>query len=226
MNITLFDLISPHYCSSCGEIGDVLCEHCKYDIIDEPYALCIVCRHIVAGATNLCNGCDVPFRAAWCIGERQGSLRKILDNYKFSRQRAAHKVCASLLDNRIPILPEQIRITYVSTTPPDIRRRGYDHAELIARQFARLRGLSVEKTIDRTVNRRQLGASKRQRIENAAASIYVTKALPAVPYLLIDDIYTTGATINRASQQLLAAGASEVYVAIIARQPLEKTSRI
>lgn len=203
-----------------------MCEYCKYDIIDSGFTGCLVCRHPTSGSDNLCGNCRRWFSRAWCVGERHDVLREIIDKYKFSRMRAAGALCGELLDRALPILPADTIVTYITTTPRDIRRRGYDHARLIAMAFAKRRGLKVEKTIDRISNHRQFGASKKQRIENAAKSIAVYKHLSPAPYLLIDDIYTTGATMNWASEQLLRGGASEVYIAVVARQPLEKDSSI
>lgn len=226
MIVSLSNLLAPHYCSSCGEIGSVLCEYCKYDIIEDRFMNCVVCGNIIADVTNLCKSCHVPFSKAWCVGERHQVLRRLLDDYKFNRRRSNHSVCADLLDDCLPVLPGDTKVTFVTTTPPDVRRRGYDHAQLIAKRFAKIRGLDIEKTIVRPTYRRQFGASKQERINNAAESIRVDKTVQNVPYLLIDDIYTTGATVARASEQLLAAGAREVYVAILARQPLEKSRHI
>jgi len=226
MNISLSNLLAPHYCTSCGEIGDVLCEYCKYDIVEDRYAQCIVCRRIVNGNTNLCSSCQEPFVRAWCVGERQETLRTLIDNLKFERARVVYKACGDLLDRVIPVLPPNTVVTYVTTAAPDIRRRGYDHAALIAQDFAKRRHLTLARTIDRPVYRRQFGASRRERIANAKESIVVTKTLSPVPYLLIDDVYTTGATLARASAELQRAGAREVYAAVIARQPLEKLTHI
>jgi len=72
-----------------------------------------------------------------------------------------------------------------------------------------------------------LGATKRAREIQAAAAFAARGSIDTdQPYLLIDDVYTTGATIRHAAQQLVDAGASAVWVAVICRQPLDQRATI
>lgn len=222
MKVRLSDILAPHYCLSCGEIGRILCEYCKYDITSEAYGKCIKCGHISPFSSNLCRGCAVPYSRAWCVGERQDMLETILDAYKFNRTKSAAKVLGSLLDAILPALPKDIVVTYVTTIRPHIRQRGYDHARLFAKDFAKRRGLKCQQTLIRTSNTRQLGANRRQRIENAKRAFIPKPSIENQTYLLIDDIYTTGSTLEYATKALRKAGASNVMIAVIARQPLEK----
>lgn len=219
---SLANVLAPHYCLSCGEIGSVLCEYCKYDIVEDAYQKCIVCGHISPVSSNLCRSCHLPYRTAWCVGERHDTLQSLLDNYKFMRMKSAARVLGGLLDEVIPILPEETIVTYLTTIQSHIRQRGYDHARLIAKDFAKRRGYSFEQTLLRNTNVHQLGASRRQRRENARQTFSTKLSVKNTRYLLIDDIYTTGSTLEYASKALLEGGASEVMVAVIARQPLEK----
>jgi len=217
----LADTFAPHYCCSCGEIGAVLCEHCKYNITCESFERCVVCLGPAKPSSNLCSSCRTPYARAWCVGERSDALKAAINLYKYHSTRAAAEIFADLLDETVPILSPQTRVVAVPTITSHIRMRGYDHVERIAQLFAARRGLVVERTLSRTSNLHQQGASRRQRLEQAKCAFHFEPTDP-VPHLLVDDVYTTGATLHYAAQALRDAGASEVYIAVLSRQPLEK----
>ena len=180
----------------------------------------MLCHRLAKPTENLCNNCPASFTRAWCAGDRREGLRELIDRYKFERTRAAHAPLAALLDATLPSFPADITVVSVPTIAPHIRIRGYDHAALIARQFARLRGHSYTPSIVRASNTVQRGAGRKQRFQQVKQA-FAAEACNG-RYLLIDDISTTGATLEYASRALLNAGADEVWVAVVAAQPLEK----
>lgn len=215
------NLIAPHYCSSCGDVGKILCENCKYDISQEPYSRCLQCASAVSGGEARCYGCSLPYSRAWCVGEKNDGLERLIDAHKFERAKAASQVFSELLDSTLPQLPRSVTIVPVPTVATHIRQRGYDHTLLLARSLGKLRSLPVATPLKRLTNDTQRGASKRER-EAQAKRAFGCEALNGGCYLLLDDVYTTGSTVRYAAEALLAAGADEVWVGIIARQPLEK----
>ena len=220
MQHSLLSLLVPHYCCSCGSIGSLMCQYCKYDIINEPYEACIVCHKLAKPTENLCSQCKVPFTRAWCAGDRREGLKVLINTFKFERARAAHLPLVDIIHHSLPSLPPDTQIVPVPTIAPHIRVRGYDQTALLARRFAKLRGLPYTSVLRRTTNTMQRGASRKQRIEQAKRT-FSAQGCSGV-YMVIDDITTTGATLQYAAQALLDAGAHEVWVAVIACQPLEK----
>jgi predicted amidophosphoribosyltransferase len=103
--------------------------------------------------------------------------------------------------------------------------RGYDHAALLACAFARRRNLGFTTVLGRADDSVQQGASKAQRLAQAKRA-FRCDATKSVPHLLIDDVFTTGATVRYAAEALRNAGASEVYVAVLSRQLLEKPTHL
>lgn len=222
----LVDLFAPHYCCSCGAIGAVLCEYCKYNIVSEPYEGCILCRHITKPSENLCDTCSASFTHAWVVGSRTGSLKKIIDDYKFERTRAAYRVLSEVFAAILPALPTDIEIVPVPTINRHVRIRGYDHMYLIARRLARSRGLPYSRCLRRATSTVQRGANRTVRQQQAASAFTTRNVRMGARYLLIDDVSTTGATLEHAARALRAAGAREVWVAVLATQPLENGSDI
>lgn len=101
---TLLSTISPHLCYACGRIGAILCENCKYDISYDRFGECILCSS-VGEPRGICSTCKPCFSRAWCVGQRKGVLRKVIDDYKFENVMAAHVPLAALLSTVIGTLP-------------------------------------------------------------------------------------------------------------------------
>lgn len=218
---TLLSSIAPHLCCSCGKIGAILCDNCKYNISDGGIHDCIICGdkyHV----SNMCRDCSEITQRGWCVGQRTDTLRKLINDYKFENMKAAHKILANLLDSCVDHLPESTVVVPIPTVPAHIRQRGYDHTKLIARSFARCRGLQYQPILKRATNTRQRDATRSMRIAQARQAFMVPSALsPNRPYLLLDDIVTTGATLMYGAKALRMAGAEQVWVAAVARQPLD-----
>lgn len=213
--------LAPHYCCSCGEIGSLLCESCKYDIIEEDGFGCLLCGHL-AGETGVCGGCSRILERAWYAGERTGGLEELVNRYKFGYARAAFRPLGDLLLACLPNLPQGTVVVPVPTVRPHIRQRGYDHTLLLAQYVAKRRGLVLGRPVGRLAATVQRGADRKQRIAQAKAAFKVeTKLQKGIPYLLIDDVVTTGATISYAAKAMRAADATEVWAAAVARQPLD-----
>ena len=218
---TLLSLIAPHHCCGCGKVGSLLCNNCKYNIISEPESTCLVCGR-PCGVSGICNNCRVPYSKAWCVGKRQDTLQRLVGLYKFERVKAGYNVLATLLLETIPELPSDVIVVPVPTVASHVRERGYDHTLLIAKSFAKSRGLRLSQALARSTHTKQRQATAATRNAQAKAAFNVPKRLSLdVPYLLIDDIMTTGATLKYAAKVLKQAGASQVWVAIIARQTLD-----
>jgi len=168
-----------------------------------------------------CAGCDLPFSKAWITGVREAELSRVIGDFKWARTYEAHKSLAMLLDQTLPILPRSTIVLFIPTITHHKRIRGYDHAELIARSFAKMRGLQVRSVLGRKNNTVQHKATKSERQRQAEVAFTCKQQLiSTVPYLIIDDVVTTGSTIKAATRVLKGAGANEVWVAAIARQPL------
>lgn len=213
----LLSHLAPHLCYSCGRIGSILCDNCKYDITEEPFSACVMCNEVFS-VNGLCSKCKAFFTHVWCVGERRDTLLRIIDDYKFENVKAAHKTLASLLSGRIGILPPSAVVTSIPTIPSHIRQRGYDHASLLAKELARQQNLRYTPLLKRLTTAEQRGASKKQRYAQAKQA-FAAKPVSGGIYLLVDDIVTTGATLNFGAKALLDAGADEVWAAVIARQP-------
>lgn len=156
------------------------------------------------------------------MGERSEALQRLIGQYKFQYAKSAYRDIGMLVDGRLPDLPDATVIVPVPTVGSHVRERGYDHTLLIARHIAKKRKLPLRQLIERRTNTKQRDATRSVRISQAKQAFEVN--VPAdhnVPYLIVDDVVTTGATVQYAAQALWDAGARIIWVAVVARQPLD-----
>lgn len=218
---TILDFVDPHYCCECNKIGTLLCEECKYNIMFEQNCRCISCLKPTVNSC-ICTSCKTYFEKAWFVGERAGGLQRLVGLYKFERAKNAYRILAELLSETLPDLPNDTVIVPVPTTPPRIRERGYDHMLLVAKRLAKLRNLRCSQLIERVTGTKQRQANAKLREQQAKQAFVVKNMIdPDVPYLILDDVVTTGATIRYCAKALTDAGAKHIWVGVVARQILK-----
>jgi predicted amidophosphoribosyltransferase len=106
----------------------------------------------------------------------------------------------------------------VPASPGAVARRGFDHGALLAADFAHLTGVPALEALRARPRRDQRGLDRERRAANARASIVAAPGV-AVPgrVLVLDDVFTTGATLDAGAVALGGAGALEVRVLAVAR---------
>lgn len=222
MLTTLSDTLAPHYCCSCGKIGAILCDGCKYDITSEAFSSCLVCLSPVANHYALCQKHRTFVKGASVVGWRAEALEKLIDASKFSSARAGCYCQAELLGAVLPEFSSDVTVVPVPTIRPHVRRRGYGHAEKVAKVIAFRRGYRYADILERNANFVQHGASRADRERQARQFFRLDVELDKKQmYIVVDDVYTTGATMRAIVRLLRAAGARDIWLAVTSRQPRE-----
>ena len=181
-----------------------------------------------------------PFTLAVGYGVYRNELRDLIRLLKYSRLHAIAPRLSRLLASRvlaIPNLPPALLVVPVPLHRSRHRRRGFNQAELLARaltrsmrrQRPRLSLQLAPQLLERgRATASQAGLTPRERRANVRGAFFVSvrhqAAVAGRHILLVDDIYTTGATARACSQALLDAGAASVHVATVARAQLNLTS--
>lgn len=223
----LLSLIAPHKCKRCGVVGSTLCQRCINDTLKEINPFCVYCG-AMTNNTNLCGKCrkKSPFDDIYAVGYRQGALKHLVGDYKYHSEAASCRPIAQLFCDRLAPtdLPDDIAIVYIPTIPAHIRRRGFDHMGLVARQIRRILPCHVASLFIRVDNTSQHELSERQRHERIQSSLalnakYIARHGVPQSVLIIDDIWTTGATLEWAAILLRRAGVEKIYAGVICRQP-------
>lgn len=217
----LLSLLAPHGCLVCGVEGSLLCAWCRPDALEPVPERCYHCR-AVSQDSAVCKKCMKlsPLRHVWITALYKGTAKELVYGLKFARAKSAAGLIAELLNDSAPHLPADTVVTYVPTATSRVRQRGYDQTRLIARAFAELRNLQCSPLLTRHGQSRQVGADRKHRINQAAGnySVIDPKRVQKVQILLIDDILTTGATVESAARVLKKAGAKSVNAAIFAQK--------
>ena len=147
-------------------------------------------------------------------------MLQAIDALKFERKRAVINDLVDITDELLPQMPANSVLVPVPTTPRNTRIRGYDHMKLICRQLGRVRNIPVEQVIRRRNNVTQHFATsaKQRRLQAKEFFRVVADVDPAKQYYLVDDIFTTGATVREAASCLRQAGATSVTIIVLTRQ--------
>lgn len=219
------DLFFPPHCVGCGKVGDFLCSDCcrKLPRILPPF--CNRCGKPQIGGTlcPTCWGIRAGIDGIRSIFYFDGIVRKAIHELKYYNVRALSNCLAEFL------------YTYLQTNKIDgdtiipvplhkdrLRQRGYNQSALLARKLGKLAGISV--TEDRLVRikdskpqaRTKTGGERRKNV--TGAFLCNSDELKGSRIILIDDVCTTGATLEACAETLKNAGVISVWGLTIARE--------
>jgi ComF family protein len=178
----------------------------------------------------VCRRIEPPFVRAVAYGSYESGLRELIHLLKFGGMRPAASVLGRMLAEAIATLTPELSEESVAMIPVPLHRaklrlRGFNQADLIARAAMKvlaaparlhLRMGVLERTRE-TVS--QIGLTSHQRRINLRGAFRVAQpeAVKGREALVIDDVYTTGATVSECARVLRRAGATKVWVATVAR---------
>lgn len=156
------------------------------------------------------------------LGYFEGPLRRVVHGFKYNRRAELADPLAALLARSLDNDPLAVDLLVSVPLHPDRRRaRGYNQAALLAAELARRARipLAEEALVRLRATRPQLGLSAAQRRENVRGAFQARSELVrGKTILLIDDVTTTGATLEACAQALLQAGARRVRGLVLAKE--------
>lgn len=217
--IGLLELIFPSRCIICKQLlkGNApihICSKCIQEI--EFYNKDIVPLSLGGGIKSYCDG-------VVCAGKYQHSLKKAIRDYKFNERPSFYRAFGELIADKVNRTLNQYPLDVIVPVPMSRKRiaqRGYNQAALIALRASQILSVPLEaKSIVKVKDtQRQSSLGRQERLINLNGAFEVTSSCSYVgkTVLLIDDIITTGSTLNECSKALKAAGAKYVFGAVIA----------
>ena len=217
----LADMFYPQRCVSCERrSSDVLCRACFEALPRVGHPVCGRCGLPTAFAALVCEECknvDFGFESAKAALKYEGVGKKIVHALKY---RGYKQVVDRLAT---PLMLQALGDDHFDAVVPvplhraRLRNRGFNQAELLARGVAQKLNASVSDTLEVVRSTRdQVELSAAQRRANVAGA-YKTKNPLYGRLLLIDDVFTTGATMNACALTLVNAGAKEVHALSLCR---------
>ncbi|NLA34711.1 MAG: ComF family protein, partial [Actinobacteria bacterium] len=147
-----------------------------------------------------------------------GAGRTAITRLKFDNHRDALDTWAHLMVGAIDVMADLV--TWVPTSAARRRQRGVDQAELLARSVGRSCRAPVKRTLRRTSSGDQIGRDRLARRTLRFEPIRgIERWVHGATVLVVDDVRTTGASLDAAAVALRSAGASQVYGVTIAATP-------
>ena len=228
------DLLFPRNftCDFCGKEIDYsnthICEECYNSLPWTEEKCCNKCGGVVLGEEKFCIHCKTSppdFFMARAPFEYKGVIAGKLKSFKYDNQRYLAETFAPFLAKTYK--DNFFDVDIIVPIPLHEKRllsRGFNQAELLANELSKLIDKPVVNALSR-IKETQFQASLNydERQENLKDSFLITKEVKSKKILLIDDIFTTGATIRTASKLLRKKGESgRIYVLTVGRTIIEQ----
>ncbi len=225
------DILFPPCCAACQarpfvQEGDRLCHDCLESIRPIEPPVCTVCGqpfHGPQGTGHTCGRCikDPPsFNTARSAFQYHGSVRTLIHRIKYNDDGYALRALASLAMEHV--LLDYVKPDMVIPVPlhsKRLRKRGFNQSLRFAGMIFPHIPLGID-VLSRTLNTKpQTELSMKERLRNVKNAFETASPLPegVETILLLDDVYTTGATVRACAKVLKKAGAKEVHVFTVAR---------
>jgi ComF family protein len=235
------DWLYPPRCRACGawicgRDAEFFCDRCWRDVQRVAGPMCDICGRPfpnASGDDHTCAAClDRPpafTRArAWACypGDHHAEhpLRRVVQKFKYGRKVSLGKPLGRLLASGCGEFLKECEpdlILPVPLHPKRLRWRGFNQSVLLAREVSRATNVPLDPfTLYRskeTLPQTQLSEEERRRNVRAAFSLKTPHTVARRTVLVLDDVYTSGATVNECSRVLKQSGAKAVYVLTLAR---------
>lgn len=232
MGESLAEALWPTRCVGCDQPGELLCDECRASLpwVEQRLA-CPACGAPFGFLTcTECDGTWLPRVTVAALGFHGAPARMVTCLKDAHELRLAPVMAAAMVTSleeasAWPAADGRPRfdarstdgICFVPATAAAYARRGFDHMELVARELCGQTGLPLADVLVRGRARDQRRLGREERGENLTGTMRATEDLSGAGLLLLDDVATTGASLNEAARALLARGAASVTACVLAR---------
>lgn len=223
--------LSPIVCMSCHKRGHFICENCYTRLpFISPSLACCNCASPYGWLS--CTACDEPWELTQTssVLELSPLVRRMITDFKDRGELRLAVVIAALLSSYVMQLLDEDDasarahaflhpdcVCFVPATASAYRRRGFDHMELVAKNFCAYTRLPFADIALRPQAADQRKLSRTARLANLSGSISILRDCSGLSFLILDDVITTGASIRELASALRARGAREVAALSFAR---------
>ena len=220
--MNILDLFFPKRCVSCKRVGSYICSDCFSKIEFVKHPICPVCqRQAVGGKTH--PGCVGRYRLDGLVVacRYSGPVKMAIGKVKYKWIYDIGKVLCELIVKNLWRFDIETNLTLVPVPLHSKRKRsrGFNQAEILAQDLAKRFGEKYEDLLVRNVETKsQVGLKRDARFENIkdAFSLKNSSDLRGKNFIIVDDVYTSGATISECAKVLKRAGAKSVWAMTVA----------
>ena len=225
----ILDLFFPPRCVNCKRVGANLCADCFAQIVFVTPPWCERCgRRVNVG--NTCSSCasqPLQIDAIRAVGYHEGALREAIHALKYNHRPALAQPLGTLLSNWVH--EHHWQVDYVIPVPlhrDRERERGYNQAELIARVVSTTGQIPFTNALERTqATQDQIGSDRAARRKNVKDAFRVIDIdVQGKTVLIVDDVTTTGATLEACANALYQVGVPCVLGLAVSRPHWDKPS--
>ena len=231
----VLNLIFPIYCQGCGvklsyDNKRYLCEGCFKNIKLKSPPLCIKCGKSVSGdkeSKSLCAEClnrNYHFAAAWQCCEYEGLIKELIHKFKYNGKLLLKGVLGEILCGFAKSRIDYKRVDAIVAVPmhrANFVKRGFNQAAILSEILSKSLDIPfLDKCLSKIKNtKQQVSLNRNERSLNIRDAFCVKKGadIKGKRLLLVDDVFTTGATVDECSKVLNAQGAKAVWVLVLAR---------
>jgi ComF family protein len=229
---SLLEIIYPRRCLCCGDplffrgsLRFPICSSCEEALSPiEAERRCAVCSVPLISELHRCTRCSercFSFTSNFSLYEYRGPIRKIISQFKFSNRRSLARLIAGLVRPQLEQRYGGMPVIPVPGSRRSVRRRGWDPMPEVARALHRAGGTETPFLLKRRRGGPQKGLHYRERMENIRGTIQLgrprrTMGKAPARVVLLDDIFTSGATADECTRVLRLAGVREVFVLTLA----------
>ena len=213
---TLIATVYPNKCICCGEIIDedaLICHDCNFKIerID-PNNICLKCG--LEKENCVCKYNIFRFNSLVCVFNNTGLAKKAYYAYKFGKRQHYVNFFAKEISDYVAKCYGEINFDFICAVP-SYRKYGYDHSGYLAREVSKNLGVPFMDGLLTCIkkSKKQHSSTINERLNNVDGKYRANYRVDNKKILLIDDIKTTGATIDECARVLLFAGADSVFCA-------------
>ena len=216
----MIELLAPTRCAGCDLPGGLLCAECRASLpeIDADHACPSCGAPFGAMVCTECWSTEFAFAAALSLGELDGALARAVVLHKDAGERRLGALLGGMLATAVADrwAGWADAVCWIPATSAAIARRGFDHSAALAEPVAVKLDAPRRPLLTRSRARDQRRLGRVERLASSRGTFAVAEKAPR-RVLVVDDVLTTGATLDAAAQALLLAGAHEVRVAVVAR---------
>jgi ComF family protein len=231
----LSEVIFPPLCLSCAEImhpfnGQIFCRACEEQIHFITGSICHICGTTFPDSpaeSHLCGEClekKPHFTSARAIFSYKDIILNAIHKFKYKRDLSSGGILASFMAEFSFPDVDFADYSLIMPVPLHIKRlreRGFNQALILARAIGEKRKIAVDFSILKRhkFSLTQTGSNKKERKHNIGGAFEVSdrKKIAGKNIILVDDVYTTGATVNECAKTLIKEGAQRVSVLTLAR---------
>jgi competence protein ComFC len=211
-------IVFPEYCVLCGSSADYICRQCIRDRLKVNFKdICHVCGFDTFKG-NLHIECQDQSNVdrLYFFCEYSTFAKQIIEDIKYSGNYAIAESVAKHMASYAKLVIKEVlnsnfTITYVPSHIKKQRVRGFNQSELVANKVALLLGVEFRHLLIKTTHTaKQAGNTKLVRADNLRSSFIVKSDNVPKFVMIIDDVHTTGATLNECAKVLKNSGAERV----------------